>query len=336
MTTSDAKWYPRAPGQGAECRQVDVDRSGAHPPRVGFDHQQDRKVVEHRRDGGHRDDLQIRDLQELGDEEGSGAQGGRRHDGADPGGRQDARADVGRITRAPEEWPADGAEGDGCRNAAPRDRAEKEARQRDRASGSAAAARSAHGGHRPVDEELTGARVLQDGAVDCEQHDVGCGDVQGDAEDSLQRHVERADDPDDRVAAMRDQAQTDEVEERPEVPIDQESEGRRRQNPTDGAARRFEHEADRDDPEGDIEPGRRGGAVDELPEVDDRPGQRDHGGAQQQPVDDADAGSRRARTRKQEEGQRQRHHQERDAIDLRLDDADDPVERVGRHADRQP
>ena len=56
--------------------------------------------------------------------------------------------------------------------------------------------------------------MLEDGAVDGEEHDVGRGDVERNSEDPLERHVDRADEPGDAVAAMRDEIEADAVEQR--------------------------------------------------------------------------------------------------------------------------
>ncbi len=56
----------------------------SHPSRISLDHQQDRQVVEHRRDARHHQDLQVRDLEELGDEECCRTERRRRDEGPMP------------------------------------------------------------------------------------------------------------------------------------------------------------------------------------------------------------------------------------------------------------
>ena len=88
---------------------------------------------------------------------------------------------------------------------------------------------------RPVDEERARAAQLEHRAVDREQDDVGRGDVERHAEDALERHVERADQPIDAVAAVRENPQPDVVEHRPEPRVEQE---RRRPSPAGSSRRR--------------------------------------------------------------------------------------------------
>ena len=65
-------------------------------------------------------------------------------------------------------------------------------------------------GHRPIQEKAPRAGKLQHSPVDREQHDVGGGDIERHAEDALQRHVERSDQPVERIAPMGKQTKADE------------------------------------------------------------------------------------------------------------------------------
>ena len=118
----------------------------------------------------------------------------------------------GAVARAPQQRPRHRSEHHRRRDAAARHGAEQESGERDRPAGPGARARAPHRRHRPVDEERAGAGVLEHRAVDREQDDVGRGDVERHAEDALERHVERADQPLDAVAAVREQRQADPIE----------------------------------------------------------------------------------------------------------------------------
>ena len=135
-------------------------------------------------------------------------------------------------------------------------------------------------------KKVPGAAQLEHRAVDREQDDVGRGDVERHAEDALERHVERPDQPIDAVAAVREDAEADVVEDRTEQRVEQERGGGDRQDPADGAACRFEHQHDRERCRATRSiGGRLGGAVDEAGEISERPAERDDREADQQPVD---------------------------------------------------
>ena len=61
--------------------------------------------------------------------------------------------------------------------------------------------------------------MLQYRAEDREQDDVGRGDIEGDAEDAFERHVERAHQPREIVAAVSKQPQPNELEQRAAVTV---------------------------------------------------------------------------------------------------------------------
>jgi hypothetical protein len=128
------------------------------------------------------------------------------------------------VAGAPHQRPGDRSEHDGVCDTAARHRPQQVARDGDGASRSGAIARAADRGHRPIHEEAAGAAVFEDGAIDGEQDDVGRGDVERYAEDPLERHVQRADETADRIAAMRDQIQADAIEQRTVVPVGEKQE----------------------------------------------------------------------------------------------------------------
>ena len=320
------------PRQFPERRQRDIDGAGAEPARVGFDHQEDGEEIEQRRDRRHDEHLQVRDLQELGDDERRGAQRRRTDDRADPGRREDRAAHRRRIARALQDRPRHRSERDRGGDAAARHRAEQQPRRRDRAPGAGAMTRPADGGQGPVDEERARARHVQDRAEDREERDVGGGDVERHAEDALERHVERADDARGVVSAVGDESQADEIEHGTVERVGDEGRRRHRQDRARRAPRRFQHESDQRRAEGDVDGRGIRGAIDEGLEVEDRPGQRRRRRSRSAPS------RRAARARAigrgprgiEQETEHQRQEQERDAVDLRLDDADDPVQRVAR------
>ena len=61
---------------------------------IQLHHHQDGEVVEDGRDRGHPDDVEVGDLEELGDQEGGRAEHRRRDDGAETAGRQQAAGGV--------------------------------------------------------------------------------------------------------------------------------------------------------------------------------------------------------------------------------------------------
>ena len=79
-----------------------------------------------------------------------------------------------------------------------------------------------------------------------------------------------------------------------------------------------------------------GGAIDEAAEVDDRPGER--ADRRRRPASSRAHGPRPeapAPRGKQQKDQNERDEQKADAIDLRLNDEEHPVERIERQADRE-
>ena len=249
-----AREQPPEPGR-LEVQPLDLEAA-----RVGLDREQDPEVVEERRDERVDEHLQVGDLQELGDDEGGRAERRRRQDRADARRREHGAALVLRVAGAAQQRPGDRAERDRGGDAGARDGAEQEAGQRGRAAGAGAAAPERGVGE--LDEEARGARVLEHRAVDREQHDVGRGDVERDAEHPLQAHVALADDAVDAVALV---GEPERVGDQPaEVGVGDEREHDRGQHPADRAARRLEDQQHRRDAEDDVERLGRGGAAEQL------------------------------------------------------------------------
>ena len=182
-----------------------------------------------------------------------------------------APADLGTIPGGPEQRPGDGAQHHGRGDAAARNRTEQETGDRDGAAGRRTGSRSAHRRHRPVDEEAAGAGALEDRTVDREQDDVGRGDIERHAEDALERHVERADETVELVAAMGDERQTDAIEGRPSPAVEDEANRRRRQDPANRSACGLEHEQNGDGPQRDVDGQRSRPRGTRTAEVDDGP-----------------------------------------------------------------
>ena len=130
----------------------------------------------------------------------------------------------------------------------------------------------------------------QDRAVDREQDDVGGGDVERHAEHAFERHVERADQPLEVVAAMRQQIEPDAIEQRPGERVGDEHGRRHGQHQPDGAARGLEDDRERGRAADHIERRRVGRAIDELREVGERPAQRHQRRGDQRPVQRGDSG----------------------------------------------
>ena len=68
------------------------------------------------------------------------------------------------------------------------------------------------------------------------------GHIERHAEDAFERHVQRADDAAEVIAAMGNQTEADELEQRPVIGVRDEPERGTRQDPARGAPRRFEDE----------------------------------------------------------------------------------------------
>jgi len=123
-------------------------------------------------------------------------------------------------------------------------------------------------GHRPLEEKFSGAGRTEDRTVNREQDDVARRHVERYAENPFERHVDRADDAREVVAAMGNDAEADQIEQRSVERVEDEERGRDRQHPSRRAARRFEHQQDADRAERHVARCRIGGAVDEVVKID--------------------------------------------------------------------
>ncbi len=218
-------------------RERDVDRVGAEAAGVDLDGQEDPEVVQQRRDEGVDQHLEVRDLEELGDDEGGGPQRGRGEDRPDSGGGQNPARRLGRVAGPAQDGPRDGPERDGGGHPGAGDRSEQEPRQRDRPA--RGGARPPEGGEAQIHEEPTGPGVLEDRAVDGEEHDVGGGDVERHPVDALRPHVELGHQTLGAVAAVGDRpvGQVPAV-----VGVAEEAEADQREDGPHGPAGRLEHQ----------------------------------------------------------------------------------------------
>ena len=264
--------------QFADRLDVHLHRPGLEPPGVHFDGEDDAEVVEDRGNGGPDQHLQVGDAQQRGDDEGCGAEGGRGHDGADTGSRQDGAAVFLRVAGLAQQRPGDAAEGHGGGDAGTGHGAEQEAGQGHGPAG--ARLRLPERGEREVDEEFGGARGAQHGAVDGEQNDVRRRDVGGNPEQPLRPHDVVADQPDPvegrRVERCRDEGT--------ECRIGEETHHDERDEDAHGPAGRLQRDQDRDHAHGQVEVGRRDCAAEEAVPVRDDVGERNHGDCGEQPV----------------------------------------------------
>ena len=185
-------------------------------------------------------------------------------------------------------------------------------------------------GVRQLHEEPRGARVLEHGAVQREQDDVGGGDVERDAEQALEAHVRLPDEPLDPVALVGD---AERVRDQPaQVRVREEGEADRRQDPPDRAARRLQHEQHGHHAGGHVEPfGCRRAAEQvvgrhrRVPDGDERQ-QPERPVEHRGPLRRVLGGARAPARAEHEERQQQRDGEERRPVLLRVDRVEDPVD----------
>jgi hypothetical protein len=134
---------------------------------------------------------------------------------------------------------------------------------------------------------------------------------------------------------MGDESEAGEIEQRSVERIHHEGGGRRGQNPARRPARGFQHQRDQRRAERDVDSGGIRRAIDEGLEVEDGPCQGRDRRRDQQPVHNRHAGAIASSARVEQETENQRQQQKRDPVDLRLNNPDDPVERVARQPDGQ-
>ena len=158
------------------------------------------EVVEASRDGRHPDHVEVADLEEFGDQEGRGAEHRRRDDRAEPAGGEQSAGRVLLEARPLHHRIGDRADRHRGGDAGARRAAEQERRQHHGAAG--AVGLVAHQRHREIDEEFSGAGVLQERAVDREQDDQRRRHIDRHAEDAFQRDEQMADQLADVEAAV--------------------------------------------------------------------------------------------------------------------------------------
>ena len=305
IATSDRKWKPNC---FVRFQRVSVLSNGtllhSELARVELHHQEQGKVVEAGRDRCHQDHVEIRDLEELGNEECRRAQHRRRNDRPQPPRREQPARGVLAVARLGEHGVSDGAERDGGRDTAARRPAQQERRQHDGAP--RAGGLAAHRGEGEVDEEFARAGELQERAVNGEQDDERGGDVHRHAEDPLQRHVHVADEPRDVVAAVRPRL----AQVRAEHRVGDKQHADERHDPARAAARRLQHQQRQDHAEHHVQVGRDGAAVGEIVAADETVADDEERQRHRDPVPPHDAVAEAAGEREQQE------HQEQDEADV--------------------
>jgi hypothetical protein len=304
-----------APRQLADAELRGEDHvAHADLTRVEFDHHEQPEVVETGRDGRHPDHVEVADLEELGDQEGGGAEHRRRQDGAQSAGGEQAAGRVLGEPRLGQHRIGDGADHHRRGDAGAGRAAEQERGEHDGAAGAIGLA--AHGGEREIDEEIAGAGAIEKGAVDREQDDQRRRHVDRHAEDALQRDEEVTDQARDVISAMgpgRRQV-------RPDHGVDDEKDGDGRHDPAGRATRRLQQDDDEDDAEHDVELERHRCAVGEVFAAIDRISDDGDGGDRRHHVPPADAVAILQRHRKQQEREHQHEGDVRVAQVLRVND----------------
>jgi hypothetical protein len=139
------------------------------------------------------------------------------------------------------------------------------------------------GGEADVDEEPASPRVLQHRPVECEQHDVGGGHVQGHPEQPLDAHVGLADQA-FQVVALVAQVPA-EGEQAAEEGVGHEGQADGGQDPADRAPGRLQHQQDRDHAQDHVQPGGPDDPAGEVVEHQQGVDERDQGQAGQGPVE---------------------------------------------------
>jgi hypothetical protein len=312
--------------------RVDLrERDVAHAVLAGvdLDHQEQCQVVQQRGDARHQQHVEVRDLQELGDQERRRAEHRRRDDRAQAARGEQPAGGVLLVADLLEHRVRDRAERHRRRHAGPRRPAEQERREHDGAAGARRLA--AHRREREVEIELSGARELQERAVDREQDDQRRRDVDGDAEDPLERHVHHADQAREVVALVRPRR----GQERPGERVGDEGERDRRHDPAARAPHRLEDERHEREPERDVPAvGRRvavGEVVAALDRIDDDR-DRERGA---DPVPPHHAVAKALRDRKDEKAQEQHERDVHRPERLRRHDRVRGVEVECRHRERR-
>ena len=282
---------------------LEVHGLRVEPLGIELDHEQQRQVVEAGRDDRHPDHVEVADLEELGDQEGGGAQHRRRDDGAEPAGGEQTAGRVLLESRPLHQRIGHGADRHRGGDAGAGRTAEQKRGQHHRAAG--AVGLVAHQRHGKIDEEFSGAGMLQERAIDREQDDERGRHVHRNAENALQRDEEMADELRNVIAAVRPRRR----QIWPVISVGHERDRHARDDPAGGSPRRLEQQHDEHDAEHDVEMGRHGGAVGEFLAAFYGVDQDRRAGDTGDNVPPADVVAKSRRHRKQQEAQ---HHHEGD------------------------
>ena len=129
---------------------------------------------------------------------------------------------------------------------------------------------------------------------------------------------------------MREPRQTQHVEGGTVQRVDEERRRRDGEDPADGSPRRFEDDGNGAGTEHEVDCRRSGRAVNEGGEIDEWPAAAGDRANDQQPVERRHGSGGTTHARIEKEREHQRDQQKTDAIDLRLNDEQHPVERIQR------
>ena len=210
------------------------------------------------------------------------------------------------------------ADGHGGGDARPGRAAEQERCQHHGAAG--AVRLVTHDRHGEVDEEFSGAGMMQERAIDREQDDQRGRHVDRDAEDAFERDEEVPNELTDVEAAMRPWRR----QIRPGERIGDEQQRDERDDPSRGAPRCLEQQRDEHDAEHDVEMSRHRRAIGEFLAAFDRIDQYCSAGDAGDDVPPADPVAKSRRKRKQQKAQHQHESHVRVTQRLRRDDREVP------------
>ncbi len=300
--------------------RVDGHAGTLEAPRIQFHHHEERCVEEDRGDRRHADHVEVRDLQELGDEERSRAEHRRRQDRTEPTGRQQPACRFLRVPGPREQRIGDGAQRDRRGDTAARRPAEQEGSQHDRPTGRRTAL--PHHGEREVDEELARAGCLKDRAVHGEEDDEGRAHVDRCAEDAFHRHRHVPHQAIERIASMR----PGRGQPRPDEGIRDERRHHDRQHPSGGPTHGLEHQQHQQATGDDIPGFGLHGAVRRGIPVTEEPRDAGDSEAGEQPVPGHHAVAETSRHRQREEQKPEHQRDVQTAQPRRTDDVDGRIE----------
>jgi hypothetical protein len=290
-------------------------------------HHEGGEEVEHCRNRGRDADVDIRDVDRLRHDEGDGPHH-RRHDlPAHARSRFDAAGERRPVAEALHQRNGELAGRDDVRHSRAVDGAHQ-ARRDDRHLGRSAAL-VAEQAECEVGEQLDHPGLFEERAEQDEQEDVRRRHICRRAVDALGAECQLTDDLVDAVAAVRERARQVLAEQ----PVQQERSADDRQSDSHHAARRLEHENDRDDPDQHVPVGQVAGTLYEVRFEDPVIEAEDEADTAEDPAEPAAPGGRH-----QQEGHQQQEadvHRTHDAARDRAERRGDDLEGREGHRDRE-